>query len=176
MRELVTVATGAPRFRVKYMPMSTLRAELHTEDSREIGLFCLADEINTFILLNRFVGGDTWSDEPGDYSDPVWETVVLRSEPDVFENIATGPTSTGRLEWAGGSFGWNTVAVEPLLHGTEQVTVAVRGALVYMASFDGAPCEFVVEVELYGPTGEVRLKRSVTGPNSFTLATSELPV
>ena len=176
IRELVTVATGSPRFRVKHMPTSTLRPELHTENSREIGLFCLSDETDTFILHNRFVGGDLWSDELGDYSAPVWETVVLWTGPDIFEDITTGSTSTGQLEWAGGSIRWNTVGVELLLQQTEPVSLAVRGALVYTTSFDHAPCEFLVELELVGPMGEWRLTRSIMGPSGFTLATGELTV
>jgi len=173
IRELVTVATGSPRFHVKHMPAATLRSELHTENSREVGLFCLADETDTFILHNRFVGGDQWSDELTDYSAPVWETVVLRSGPDIFEGIATGPTSTGQLKWAGGSIGWNTVEVELLLQRTQPVPLAVSGALVYTTSFERAPYEFLIELELVGPMGGWRLMRSAMGPSGFTLATGE---
>jgi hypothetical protein len=173
MRELVTVATGSPRFELKLMPVATANSELHTAARREIKLLCLADGTDTFILHNRFVGGDVWSDELGDYTDPVWETVVLHSGREMFEAIPTGPDSTGRLEWSGGSISWNTVAVEWLREGPEPVLLAAKGAHIYTTCFDGNPCEFLVDLELFGPMGEWRLTRSLMGPSSFTLVTGE---
>lgn len=168
------MASGAPRFRAKHMPTATLRPELHTETSREIELFCLADDTDTFILHNWFVGGDVWSDELGDYTQPVWETVVLRSSVGTFENIATGPESIGRLEWSDGSIAWNTTAVELLQHRGDAVTFAIAGALVHTTNRDGSLHDFLVELELTSQRDEWRLKRSGMGPSSFTLARQAL--
>jgi hypothetical protein len=155
------------------MPVLGLKPELHTSTHREIGVFCLGDENDTFVLLNLFVGGDAWSEEINDYSAPIYETVVLRAGPDVFEEITTGPNSTANLEWAGGSGGWNTVPVELLLQNTELVLLAVNGAQVYTTCFEGAPHDFLVELELFSPIGEWRLSRSVVLPNFFALVSGQ---
>ena len=173
MREFVAIAAGSPRYRVKYMPTATLRPELHTETCREIALFCLADDTDTFILHNRWVGGDDWNEELAEYTAEIWETVVLRSSADMFENIATGPDSTLRLEWSNGVIAWNTAEVELLLHDGNPVTFAVGGALSYTTSLDGTPHEFLVGLEFTGPVDEWRLKRSGTGPGGFALARRE---
>jgi len=170
--EFVAATAGPPRFRVKYMPTQTLSRELHTETSRLVGMFCLADDSQTFILHNRWVGGDVWSPELGDYTDPIWETVVLRSDVKAFERIPTGPHSTHRIEWAAGVIQWNTVAVEPFAFGGENVTLGVSGALSYTAAIDGSPHEFLVELELTSLIGEWRLARS-SGPSAFVLARHE---
>jgi hypothetical protein len=169
----VAVATGAPRFRLKHMPTATRMSELRTEISGEIGLFCIADESDTFILHNRFVGGDAWRKELGNYTDAIWETVVLRSSTGAFEELATGHDSTGRLEWSGGSIAWSGATVELLLHDGAPVIFGVGGALVYTTSLDGTAHEFLVELELAGSEGEWRLKRSAIGPNAFALARHE---
>jgi hypothetical protein len=173
IRELVAATTASPRFRIKHQPMIADLPQHHTPISRETSLFCLADETDTFILHNRFVGGDTWSDDLGDYSTPVWETVVLHSGSEVFENIAAGVDNHCRLDWPGGSIMFNTVSVERLMRGTEPASLAVSGALVYTTVFEGAPCEFLVELELVGPLGEWRLSRSAIGPGGFTLTTAK---
>lgn len=175
IRQFVAVAGGSPRFRAKFMPTLTLRPELHTEASREVELFFLADDNDTFILLNRWVGGDVWSEELGDYTNPVWETVVLRSRAAMFESIATGPKSTGHLEWPGGNTGWDTVALELFVQGAEPVAFAVEGALVYTTSIEGAPHDFLVELDLTGPTNAWQIRRSIMGPAAFTLAQMETP-
>jgi len=169
MGEFLAVAAGSPRFRGKYMPTQTLGQELHTEASRLVGLFCLADDADTFILHNRWVGGDVWSPELSDYTDPIWETVVLRSTADTFAAIPTGPDSTYRIEWSSGVIQWNTASVEELAHGGEQVTLGVSGALTYTTATEGNPHEFLVELELPSLSGEWRLRQSST-PSAFILA------
>lgn len=167
--EFLAAAAGQPRFRVKHMPTQTLRRDLHTEASRLISLLCLADDVNTFILHNRWVGGDVWSPELGDYTDAIWETVVLRSSAEAFAAIPTGPDSTHRMEWSGGVIQWNTVSVELLTDLGEPVTFGVSGALAYTTGIDGSPHEFLIELELPSLAGEWRLKQS-SAPSDFVLA------
>ncbi|WP_337186104.1 hypothetical protein [Phenylobacterium sp.] len=167
--EFVAAAAGPPRFRAKHMPTQTVSQELHTEVSRLIALFCIADDTDTFILNNRWVGGDIWSQELADYTDPIWETVVLRSSAKTFEAIPTGPDSVCRMEWAGGFVQWNAVAVEPFTYLGEPVTFGVGGALAYATAVDGRPHELLVELELPSRLGEWRLRRSPT-PSAFVLA------
>lgn len=173
IRELVTVAAGPPRFRVKLMPTMTLRSELHTQSSREVGALFLADDADTFVLHNRWVGGDVWSEELGDYTDPIWETVILRSSAATFKDVAAGPESTGRLEWSGGTIAWNTAAIEVLAEGPQPVALGVAGALVYTTSSGGTPYEFLVELDLPSVADHWQLKRSLMGPSGFTLARVE---
>jgi len=170
--EFVAAAAGPPRFRAKYIPQQTLSRELHTETSRLVGMFCLADDTQTFILHNRCIGGDVWSPELNDYTDPVWESVILRSDAEAFEGIPTGPDSTHRIEWAGGVIQWNTVSVESFAFAGEKVTLGVNGALAYTTGIDGSPHEFLVELELTSPGGDWRLGRS-SSPSAFVLARHE---
>ena len=167
--EFVAATAGLPRFHAKHMPTQTLRQELHTEASRLIALFCLADDADTFILHNRWVGGDVWSPELGDYTDPIWETVILRSTSEAFGAIPTGPDSTYRIEWSGGVIQWNTVGVELVTLLGEPVTFGVQGALAYTTGIDGSPHEFLVELELPSISGEWRLKQA-SAPSDFLLA------
>ncbi|WP_231733181.1 hypothetical protein, partial [Phenylobacterium sp. CCH12-B4] len=167
--EFVAAAAGQRRFRVNYMPTQTLRSELHTAASHVVGLFCLSDEAHTFILHNRWVGGDELDTATGDYTEPVWETVVLRATAEAFEAMPTGAESTCRLEWPGGVIQWNTVSVEALTERGEPVVVGVGGALAYTSGVDGRPHEFLVELELPGSAGDWRLERSST-PSQFVLA------
>jgi hypothetical protein len=176
MGELVTVAAGPPRFRAKLMPTMTLRSELHTQSSREVGVLFLADDADTFVLHNRWVRGDVWSEELGDYTNPIWETVVLRSSAATFENVAAGPESTGRLEWSGGRIAWNTAAIDVLAEGRQPVALGVAGALVYTTSSEGAPHEFLVELDLPSAADHWQLKRSLMGPSNFTLARIEATI
>lgn len=171
--EFVARAAGRPRFRAKHKPTQTDRRELPTDSSWPVGLFCLADETDAFILHNRFVGGDVWSPELSDYTDPVWETVVLRSTADAFTAIPAGPDSTHRIEWSGGSVQWNSVLVEPLTHLDQSVTLGVGGALIYTTSNHGRQHEFMVELELPSATGAWRLKQG-SDPSAFTLTPSRL--
>lgn len=167
--EFVAATVGQPRFRAKYMPTQTLRRDLHTEVSRLIALFCIADDADTFILHNRWVGGDDWSPDQGDYTDPIWETVVLRAPAEAFGAIPTGPDSIYRMEWSDGVIQWNAVSVEPFTHLGEPVTFGVSGALAYTTGIEGSPYEFLVELELSSLVGEWRLKQS-SDPSSFVLA------
>lgn len=167
--EFVAASAGPPRFRAKYMPTQTLRGELHTDASRLIGMFCLTDEVDTFILHNRWVGGDVWNPDLNAYTDAIWETVVLRSSADTFAAIPTGPDSTCRIEWSGGVIQWNACPVELFAHGEEQVTFGVSGALAYTTAIEGKPHEFLVELELPGLTGDWRLRQS-SAPSDFVLA------
>lgn len=167
--ELVATAAGQPRFRVKYMPTQTLRSELHTATSRVVGLLCLSDETHTFILHNRWVGGDEFDPATGDYTEPVWETVVLRTTAEAFQAIPTGADSTCRLEWPGGLIQWNSVLVEALAECGEPVVVGVGGALAYTTATGGRPHEFLVELELPSSAGDWRLER-LSAPSEFVLA------
>lgn len=167
------VAAGVPRFRAKLMPTMTLRSELHTKSSREVGVLFLADDADTFVLHNRWVGGDVWSEELGDYTDPIWETVILRSSAAAFGDVAAGPESTGRLEWSGGSIAWNASAIEVLAEGPQPVALGVAGALVYTTSCGGTPYECLVELDLPSVADHWQLKRSLMGPSGFTLARAE---
>ncbi len=171
--ELVVAAAGKPRFRVKYMPTLTVRAELHTEKSHEIGLFCIADDERTFVLGNRWIGGDEWSSELQDYTAPIWETVALRSTAGLFDEIPTGAGSTYKLEWPDGVISWNTVGLEVLAIGEEPVLLAVEGARVAIIAFDGKPYEFITELWLVGTQGNWQLKRSTYGPDGYTLVRGE---
>lgn len=161
VREFVAAAAGARRFRAKVIPVGAVTPEHDPGASQSLTLLSLADDRDTFILHNRFVSGDEWSEELGDYTDPLWETVTLRSGPELFESTAPG------LEWLGGSFAWNN-GLELLMHGGTPATFAVGGALTYAFSPDGSPYEFLVELELTGPAGAWRLKRSM-GPAVFRL-------
>lgn len=163
------MATGSPRFRVKYMPTSTGVREFHTETTHETLMLCIGDDTDTFILRNVILQDGEYIEDLEYYSDPITETAILRSGPDVFEQIVTGPASTGRLEWSGGSIFWNTCPVELLLRRTEPVLIAVGKALAYTTSFNGAPLEVLVDLELVGPVGQWRLTRSVRGSGLFTL-------
>lgn len=167
--EFVAAAAGKPRFQAKYMPTQTLNRELHTETSRLIGMFTLADEADTFILHNRFVGGDVWSPELGDYTDPIWETIVLRSTAEAFAAIPTGSDSTCRIEWGGGFLQWCAASVELFTHRSEPVIFGVSGALAYTIGVDGSANEFLVDLELPSSAGEWRLRRS-SAPSDLVLA------
>ncbi len=169
LSEFVVATAGQPRFLAKTMPTQTARGELQTDSSRLIGLFCLADDTDAFILQNRFVSGDVWSPELGDYADPVWETVVLRSTVDAFTAIPTGPGTTHRIEWAGGLIQWAAVAVDPLTYLGQPVILGVGSALAYTTSNHGSPIEFLSELELPSSTAEWRLERSPS-PTAFILA------
>ena len=94
------MATGSPRFRVKYMPTSTGVREFHTETTHETLMLCIVDDTDTdtFILRNVILQDSEYIEDLEYYSDPITETAILRSGPDVFEQIVTGPASTGRLE------------------------------------------------------------------------------
>lgn len=150
------------------MPIQTARSELHTDSSRLIELICLADDTDAFILFNFFVDGDVWSPELGDYTDPAWETVVLRSTVDAFTEIPTGPDGTYRIEWAGGLILGAAVGVDLLTYLGQPVILGVRGALAYTKCSNSSPKEFLFELDLPSPMGDWRLERS-SSPGAFTL-------
>lgn len=173
MREFVAVATGSSRFRVKLMPTATLHSELHTETSREIRLLCLADDTYTFILHNKWVDGDDWSEELGDYTAMSGRQLSSARAWTPLTGWRQGPTA--QPEWSDGSIAWNAVPVELLPGDEAPATFAVGGALVYTTGLAGTPHEFLVELELTGPAEEWRLRRSAMGPAGFTLARQKSP-
>lgn len=166
--EFVAAAGGEPRFRAKLKLSQTARADLRTDTVRQASLLCLADGDDAFFLFNWFVGGDVWSPETGDCTDPIWETVVLRATADVFEAIPTGPDSTYRLQWPGGLVQWAIVPVEPFTHLGEPMVFSVGRASVHITSYDGRACEFITELELPSATGEWRWERTAS-PSAFVL-------
>ena len=166
--EFLVAAGGEPRFRAKLMPVQTARADLHTKAVRQASLLCLADSKDAFFLFNWFVGGDVWNPETGDGAEPVWETVVLRSTPDVFEAIPTGPDSTYRLPWHGGLVQGANVPVETFTDHGEPVALGVGGASLYITSYDGRVCEFITELELPSATRHWRWARA-SSPSAFVL-------
>jgi hypothetical protein len=175
LREFVVAASGAPRFRAKFGPTGTLFPDLHTPTSREVGWLCLADDRNMFLLHNRWVGGDVWSDELGDYTDPAWETVVLRAPASTYDEMPVGDESTYQLECSEASIGWNNCRVEELKAGEIAAILGVAGVTAYTVSFDAKPCEFLIELDLPGLAGSWQLRRSSQGPTAFTLACRQTP-
>lgn len=128
----------------------------------------MADDANTFVLLNEQVAGDVLSPELGGYTDIVAQTVVLRSTADAYAEIPEGPNSTYELEWSENCVvSWNTCPIEPFMSGEYPVTFSVRGALVYATCFEDKLYEFISELELSSREGEWRLRPSGT---EFTLA------
>jgi hypothetical protein len=170
IRELVAVASGSRTFCANMMA-GARPPGLHAATLR-VGLFWLANEADTFILHNRWVGGDVWSEELDDYTTPVWETVVLHAGTDAFNRFLLGPDA-GRLAWPRGLLIWSPAAAEPLIHDGVPIALGVGGALVYTTSLDAALYDFLVELHLASPAGDWRLMRSAQAPSGFSLRRGE---
>ncbi len=171
--EFLVATAGPPRFQAKLLRNETARVDLHTEVSSEIGVFFMADQSDAFILLNRWAGGDAWSSELNNYTEPAWESVVLRTSVDRVDDIPTGSTRNLRVDWPGGVFNVGGGLFEPFLVNSCPMIFSIGGVLAYTTAIADASYEFLVDLELVGDTEEWRLKRSSRGPNGFTLARHE---
>lgn len=157
------VASAAPRtFLMTYAAIESPRFV-----ERQATIVCLHDEAGSFFLFNQILALSQWIPETGDYTEDVYESVVLAASAEAGRDLRLGEHDRFELEWPGGPMIWAPADFRRLAPAEGRLCVlwSVVGGLC----FEGRACNFLLDLRLRAATGDWRVRRGDGTPEIMAI-------